>query len=106
LFLECARTLAVKTLHEGGANDWERITYVFRRCTARAPEPKEAGVLLVLLDKELQRFSSGTSDASELAFGGPNNPQTLPQDVSLYQLAAWTAISRVLLNLDETITKE
>src|SRR5205823_8919217 len=79
LFLECARTLALKTLHEGGANDWDRMTYAFRRCTARAPEPKEAAVLLVLLGKELQRFSSGTSDASELAFGGPNNAQTLPQ---------------------------
>jgi hypothetical protein len=99
LFLECARSLAAKTLADGGANDWDRMTYAFRRCTGRLPQTKEAAVLLVLLGKELERFNRDRDKAAELV-------SDKSQDTNLPQLAAWTAVSRVILNLDETITRE
>jgi hypothetical protein len=106
LFLECARALALKTLTAGGANDSERLTYAFRRCTARGPDWRETAALLALLSKQTERFSAPDAKPWDLAASGPGNPPTLPDGVTPAQLAAWTAVSRVLLNLDETITKE
>ncbi len=83
LFLEAARALAQKTVSEGGGTDATRIEYAFRRTVARAPTSAERAELQSLLERQTQR--SKGDDA---------------------QLAAWTLVARVLLNLDETITKE
>ncbi|MBS0262878.1 MAG: PSD1 domain-containing protein [Planctomycetes bacterium] len=106
LFLECARALARQVLIAGGPTDSERLTVAFRRCVARRPSPQEAQTLLALLDKETRRFSDGAHNPWELAAADPEHPPALPEGVSPAQLAAWTAVARVLLNLDETITKE
>lgn len=106
LFLESARGLALKALQEGGATDAERLTFAFRRCLARRPTEPESAVLLGLLDKELRKFSAPAAKPWELAANDPANPPALPAGISPPQAAAWTAVSRVLLNLDETITKE
>jgi hypothetical protein len=106
IFLDCARALALRTVREGGGTDAERLTYSFRRCLARTPTPAEATALLGLLNRQTKRFSEPTAKPRELAFGDPDHPPTLPAGVSAADLAAWTAVSRVLLNLDETITKE
>jgi hypothetical protein len=106
LFLECARALALKTLAEGGSSDWDRVHDAFRRCTSRLPQGEEAGVLLVLLGKELARFNDPDAKPWDLAANDPENPPALPRGVSPAEAAAWTAVCRVLLNLDETITKE
>jgi hypothetical protein len=106
LFLECARALALKTLSEGGPSDAERLAYAFRRCTARVPDEKEAAALLALLAKQQERFSQKDAKPWDLAANDPANPPPLPEGVSPPQAAAWTAVCRVILNLDETITKE
>jgi hypothetical protein len=106
LFLECARALALRTLTEGGANDSERLAYAFRRCTARQPDWKEVGALLTLLSKQQERFSQAEAKPWDLAANDPANPPALPEGITPPQAAAWTAVSRVILNLDETITKE
>ncbi len=106
LFLECARSLAMKTLAEGGATDAERLAYAFRRCTARTPDEQESTALLALLAKQTERFSQPDAKPWDLAANDPSNPPKLPEGVTPAQAAAWTAVSRVLLNLDETITKE
>jgi hypothetical protein len=85
LFMECAAALAEKTLREGGASDLERLTFAFRRCAGRTPSSGEATVLAEFLNK---LKTSATQRESK--------PDT----------AAWIAVCRVLLNLDETITKE
>src|SRR5207245_2950784 len=94
LFIESARALATRTLSEGGATDAQRLNYAVRRVLARAPSAAESTELLQLLTKEQSRFSDGKHNARELA------------GVDSAQAAAWTAVARVLLNLDETITKE
>jgi hypothetical protein len=106
LFLECARALALQTLTEGGTNDSERLAYAFRRCTARVPDEKESAALASLLTKQSERFSQPDARPWDLAADDPANPPALPDGITPARAAAWTAVSRVLLNLDETITKE
>ncbi len=99
LFVESARALAAKTLREGGASDEQRIVYAMRRCVARRPESAEVAELMALLRREEKGI--GLKQAHELV-----GEQAVPKGATEVQLAAWTAVSRVLLNLDETITKE
>ena len=106
LFIESARALAMRTLTEGGATDGQRITYAARLCLSRKPTAQEESALLTLLSKETQRFTSGKLNPWDLAAANPAQPPPLPHGATPQQLAAWTAVSRVLLNLDETITKE
>ena len=106
VFVECAQALARKTLAEGGDNDSERINYVFRRALARAPKPDEKAELLNLLEKERTRIAEGWLNANEIATGKNEPASDLPKGSTPTQVAAYTVVSRVLLNLDETITKE
>ena len=105
-FLECARALALKTVREGGKADTERLVYAFRRCEGRKPSDRETGVLLALLDKETRRFDEPGMNPWDLATASPSETPNLPEGTTPAKLAAWTVVSRVLLNLDETITKE
>lgn len=105
LFIESAQALALRTLRDGGASDSERLEYVFRRCVARRPQAAESAQLLSLLKKQITRLSEGRLDAWGLAGYDPGKT-ALPANATPVQLAAWTTVSRVLLNLDETITKE
>ena len=106
LFIESAQALALRTLSEGGDSDTERLKYAFKRCVSRTPTEKESGILLALLKKQMARYSDGELNPMDLATTNPQQPPKLAADVKPAQLAAWTAVSRVLLNLDETITKE
>ena len=106
IFMECARALALRTVRDGGGSDADRLAFAFRRCLARPPSDREATTLLSLLNEEAQRFAQPKQNPWELAADNPKQPPKLPAGVSAPQLAAWTAVSRVLLNLDETITKE
>ncbi|MHB1423081.1 MAG: PSD1 and planctomycete cytochrome C domain-containing protein [Gemmataceae bacterium] len=106
VFLDCARNLALRTLADGGASDAERIVYAFRRCVARTPTDNEKAELLKLLGKQLERFTRPDAKPWELAANDPAHPPQLPKRSTPAQAAAWTVVSRVLLNLDETIAKE
>ncbi|MEY2429198.1 MAG: hypothetical protein QOJ40_2083 [Verrucomicrobiota bacterium] len=106
LFVECAQTLARKTLEAGGATDPDRITYAFRRALSRSPTTDEKTELLSLLQKQQHRIADGWVNANEISSGKTEVPAKLPNGATPTQLAAYTVVSRVLLNLDETITKE
>ena len=106
LFMECAQALALKTVREGGRSEAERLTFAFRRCLARTPTTREAAELLELLGRQTTRFGASGQNPLALAVADPKSPPALPEGTSPAQLAAWTVVSRVLLNLDETITKE
>jgi hypothetical protein len=62
--------------------------------------------LLALLDKQTKHIGEGWVNVNELATGKSDSSTKLPAGATPTQLAAYTVISRVLLNLDETITKE
>ncbi len=105
VFMEAARELGRRALDEGGADDPERIDYAFRRVLARAPSDSERSELVALLGSQRERLQAGGLDAAQLAFGEqPSEPETAAGNTA--ELAAWTAVSRVLLNLDEAITRE
>lgn len=106
LFLECARGLGLVTLREGGNSDTERVKYAFRRCTGRKPTPAEQEVLQSFLSRQMERFSAPGARPWDLAASDPANPPILPAGVTPAQAASWTSLARLLLNLDETITKE
>jgi len=104
--IECAQALARKTLVEGGSTDADRINFAFRRAVARRPTADERHDLLALLNKETRHIGDGWVNPYELATGKTSADSPLPKGVTPTQLAAYTIVSRVLLNLDETITKE
>ncbi len=106
LFLEAARALAAKTVKEGGATDQARAAFAFRRVLARKPTAAETIELLALKNRQLERFKAGELNPWNLATNDPDKAFVLPKGVRMDELAAWTAVARVLLNLDEAITKE
>jgi mono/diheme cytochrome c family protein len=106
IFTECARSLARRTLQSAGDSDKERIAYAFRLCVSRSPNEAEQAVLAELLHKQLKRIADGWTDARQIATGESKPPDDLPPNVTPAQLAAYTVVARVILNLDETITKE
>jgi mono/diheme cytochrome c family protein len=106
VFLEAARALALNTAKEGGATDASRLEFAFRRVLARKPTARESVELIGLLNRQRERFVAGELNPWNLATSDPDKPFALPKGVRMDDLAAWTAVARVLLNLDEAITKE
>ena len=106
VFLEAARALALKTAKEGGASDAARLEFAFRRVLTRKPTQQESAELIGLLNRQRERFAAGELNPWKLATSDPDKPFILPKGVRMDDLAAWTAVARVLLNLDEAITKE
>jgi hypothetical protein len=107
VFVECARALGQRIVKEGGKTDAERLTFAFRLCTARAPTADELAVLTGLLEKHRKRFAADAAAAAEVATGTRQQPPAdPPAGVTYPDWAAYTLVARVLLNLDETITKE
>ena len=85
--------------------DESRIAFAFRVCTGRLPKPEETSELTKLLTFAKGRVADGWLAARELATGDPAKTLSLPPGTNPAQAAAWTVAARVLLNLDETITK-
>jgi mono/diheme cytochrome c family protein len=106
MFMEAARALALRTMQEGGLTDAQRLIYAFRRVLTRTPTPQETTELLGLLSRQRERFIKGELNPWNLATNDPDQPFPLPKGATMDRMAAWTAVARVLLNLDETITKE
>lgn len=104
IFIDCARALAARALTEGGKSDAERLTHAFRLCLSRPPDDHEKATLSDLLVKERKRIAAGALNAVEVATGRKDGP--VPDGLRPDDLAAYTIVARVLLNLDETITKE
>jgi len=105
VFVEAARALALRLLREGGDSDGQRARYAFRLCTSRWPTDAERDELLKLLDSRRARLADGWLNAREIATGDGSQLPDLPGDSTPQDAAAWMLVARVLLNLDETISK-
>ena len=99
-FVEIAQALAVRVLKEPLADDNARLKYAFRVCLAREPKPAERQRLAKLLTQQRAEFAANLKDAERLT------PPLVPVKANVQEFAAWTAVARVLLNLDELITRE
>jgi hypothetical protein len=101
-FIEAARALAERTLHEGGSTADDRLTYMFRLVTARTPEPKDFAELSSALKDLTAHYAKEPEAAKQLISAGATKPDA---HFSASELAAWTMVGNVILNLDEAITK-
>jgi hypothetical protein len=105
VLVEAAQALALRMLREGGTSDAERAAYAFRVCTGRTPKPAEVEELLKLFESQKKRIADGYLNSRELTTGDPAKLPAIPDGVTPTETAAWVIVSRVLLNLDETLTK-
>lgn len=98
-FFEAARGLARRMQHEGGDTPRARLTFGIRCCIARFPHPAELARLTRFYGQQLTRFQQDAKAAQAIA-GGPADQPSLPT------IAALTLTANVILNLDESLTKE
>lgn len=101
-YVEAARVLAERILREGGTSPNERLRWAFTRALSRAPLREEQRILRELYEKQIQHYRTDTQAAEQLVSTGD---RPVPKDLDLAELAAWTAVSRTVLNLHETITR-
>jgi hypothetical protein len=99
-FFEISTGLARRIIKEGQGSDVRKLGFGFRLCLSRDPDSQEQNVLADLLSKQKTEFGENPQLAKELLTGQQTD------DLPAADLAAWTVVARVLLNLDETITRE
>jgi hypothetical protein len=102
-YVEAARHLAERMLLEAGPATADRITWAFRRLTARRPTAEELTVLTARYDSRLARYQADPSSAKKLITQGKTSPDA---KLDPAELAATTVTANVLLNLDEAVTRE
>jgi hypothetical protein len=102
-YIEASRLIAQRMLLEGGADEAARLAWGFRTLTLREPDQNERKVLIRYLNSQRQHFASQPAEADRLLSLGERraDPKLSPRE-----LAAWTMVASLILNLDETITKQ
>ena len=105
MFLRCAQELArqaVERPDSASSDPIETLDFVFLACTSRQPTAPERQVLRELLSDQRTRFSQDIDVAAELIAGIADRDES---ESRLAELAAWTMVCRVVMNLDEAISK-
>ena len=98
-FIECARSLANEVLSQTQLGPEGQAILLFRRCLVRLPSTLELQRLVQLIAMQRLAFSSQPMNAAALV-------ESQSTDSHVVELAAWTAAARVLMNLDEFVTRE
>jgi hypothetical protein len=101
-YVEAARALAARVLHEAGGSEEARIAWVVRQTLGRSPRPVELDQLSGLLRRHRRQYAEDEPAAERLLSVGQSQ---VPSDIPADELAAWTSVARVVLNLHETITR-
>jgi hypothetical protein len=102
IYVEAARVFAERIIKEGGKTSAERIRFAFRQALARQASEAEGKLLDLLLSKHLKEYRQDTASAQKLLTVGD---RPAAKDIDPAELAAWTSVARVILNLHETITR-
>jgi len=102
-YVEAARAFAVRVLREGGSSPGDRVAWAFETATSRKPTDQESTVLLGLLTRHADHYRRDPDAARKLLAVGQS---PAPSDFDPAELASWTSVARVLLNLHETITRD
>ena len=102
-FVEAARMLAQRVMLEGGRTPDEKISLAFRLALARPPSERELGILVGNWKKHLANFRAAPASADKLLQVGEAR---LDPSLDSSELAAYTAVVNLILNLDEVVTKE
>jgi len=101
-YVEAARVFAGRIVKEGGADNVQRIAWAYRQALGRAPRADEMTVTTALFAKHLALYTNDSAAAEKLVKAGL---APVAKDVNVSELAAWTSVARVILNLHETITR-
>jgi len=101
-YVETARIFAERIIREGGKDTEARLTFAYQHALNRNPNTKELTLLTTLFVKHLKQYKADQAAAIALLKVGAK-----PADAKLdkSELAAWTSVARVVLNLHETITR-
>jgi hypothetical protein len=99
VFYEAAQGLAFRVMRESSGPFRDRLTYAFKTTLGRAPSVHEAERMGKYYDEALQHIEQSPESVAALF---PDKLEGVPQN----EAAAWVELSRVLLNLDEFITRE
>ena len=101
-FVEAAHGLAERTLQSAEPETAKRIDWIWKEVLSRLPEKTEAEVLTKVYERHRTQYEADPESAKQLL-----NVGTLPVNESLdtVELAAWTSVARIVLNLNETITR-
>jgi hypothetical protein len=109
-FFTAARALATRSLKEGGSSAEERAAYAFRLVTSRPPSAGEVAPLVRFYREQATRFAADRAAAANVAgveFDHCGLPVGGPEvEATMVEKAAWTMVANVVLNLDETLTRE
>ncbi len=100
--VEAARALAARTLTEGGVEDAARIDWLFRTVLSRAPSAAEATIVAESLAGNRARYAADVEAAQRAIAHGESKP---PPGLAPAELAAWSLVANLMLNLDETLTR-
>jgi hypothetical protein len=101
-YVEAARALAERMVREGGKGPDERIQFAYRQALTRPAAAAEVELLRGVYEKHLREYQADAKAADGLLRVGQ---RPLPVDLPAAELAAWTSVARVVLNLHETITR-
>jgi hypothetical protein len=101
-YVEAARVFAARILSQGGDNTAARITWAWQQTLQRDPTAEELQIMQPLLEKHLAVYQKDAAAAAALLKTGI---APVPTTLESAELAAWTHVARVLLNLHETITR-
>ncbi len=105
IFVESAKALALRILREGGTSIRSRVNYGYLLATGRPAERDEIREIERLIEDQDKRLADGWLNTQLIAYIDPENPPELPPGVTPRQLASWAMVARVILNLDETLSK-
>lgn len=100
-FVEAARALAQNVLDQSGGEQ-DRLQFAFRQVLGRTPSAEEESALLALFEKHHTQYTADELAAAQIVDVGESS---VDDKANKAQLAAWTSVTRVLLNLHETITR-
>jgi hypothetical protein len=101
-YVEASRVFAERVLKKGGNDPSARIDFAFREALQRKATSDEQRILSSLLQQHLQHYQANPKDAEALLKVGERPATT---DLSRPELAAWMSVTRAILNLHETITR-
>ena len=106
IFVEAANGFAMRILRESPASDVERIEKAYKLATSRSATAEEKSQLIKFLEQQRKRLADGWLNPREILTGDPGKLKDLPEGTTPQDAAAWTLAARVLLNLDETLSKQ
>ena len=101
-YVEAARVFAVRILREGGDNTYDRIRWAWQQAVLRNPDARELATLRDLVKKHAAEYAADRDSAEALLKVGL---KPVPEDIDAAELATWTSVARVILNLHETVTR-